>query len=100
MARTIKVDPARLETASQKIDGQVADYERQYNQLFSEVEGMGAAWQGKDNKEFVQRISGFRDDFQFMKRVMEEYSNFLKTSAQSYKNAQNETINAARRLAY
>lgn len=98
MARTIVVDPAKLETASQKMDAQASDYERQYKQLFSEVDGMGAAWQGADNMAFVNQIKGFMDDFQQMVTLMRQYSEFLKQSAKVYKDTQNETITQAKRL--
>ena len=45
MARSITVDPAKLDSAAQKVDQQSADYERVYKALFSEIEGMQAAWQ-------------------------------------------------------
>jgi WXG100 family type VII secretion target len=98
MARTIIVDPAKLEAAAQKIDGQASDYERQYKQLFSEIDGMAAAWQGADNMAFVAQIKGFMDDFQKMTAFMKQYAEFLKLSAKTYKDTQNETINQAKRL--
>ncbi len=99
MARNIVVDPAKLETASQKMDGMAADYEKQYNQLFSEVDGMGAAWKGADNVAFVSQIKGFMDDFQQMTALLRQYSDFLKTTAQTYRQTQSEVINQAKRLA-
>lgn len=99
MARTITVDPAKLETVSQKIEAATSDYERQYRQLFTEVDGLGAAWQGIDNMAFVNQIKGFQEDFQTMTTLMKQYSEFLKTSAKTYKETQNETINQAKRLA-
>lgn len=98
MARSIMVDPARLESAAGKIDQQAADYERIYRQLFSEVDSMGAAWQGADNQAFVTQIKGFMDDLQSMSKHMKDYSNFLKSSASTYRNTQNEVINTAKRL--
>lgn len=98
MARSIMVDPAKLESAAQKMDAQTADYERQYNQLFSEVDGMGAAWQGADNMAFVTQIKGFMDDFQKMKTLMQQYSEFLKNSAKIYRGTQEDIINQAKTL--
>lgn len=98
MARKIVVDPAKLEAAAQKMDAQAADYEKQFNQLFNEVDGMGAAWKGADNVAFVSQIKGFQDDFQKMAKLMRDYSEFLKHSAKTYKETQNETIHQAKRL--
>ena len=98
MARTIIVDPAKLEAAAQQMDAQAADYEKLYQQLFNEVDGMGAAWQGADNIAFVNQIKGFNDDFQKMVSLMRQYSEFLKMSAKTYRETQNEIINQAKRL--
>lgn len=98
MSRKIVVDPTKLEAASQKVDAQAADYERQFNKLFSEVDAMGAAWQGADNLAFVTQIKGFTDDFQAMVGLMRQYSEFLKSAAHVYKLTQSETINAAKKL--
>jgi len=98
MARSITVDPAKLEAAASKMDSQAADYERIYKQLFSEVDGMAAAWQGTDNVAFTSQIKGFEDDFQKMVALMKEYSDFLKKSATAYRNTQDEIVNQARRL--
>ncbi|MFP7299901.1 WXG100 family type VII secretion target [Neobacillus niacini] len=98
MARAITVDPSKLDTAAAKIDQQSADYERVYKALFNEVEGMQAAWQGADNLAYVNQIKGFMDDFNQMTSLMKQYSEFLKVSARTYRETQNEIINAAKRL--
>lgn len=98
MSRTIIVDPAKLESAAGKMDAYVADYESIYKQLYSEVDGMAAAWQGKDNIAFTNQIKGFEDDFQKMVALMKEYSEFLKKSAVAYRTTQDEITAAAKRL--
>lgn len=98
MGRTIVVDPNELAKAAGLIEAQAADYEKQYNQLFCEVDGMGAAWQGADNQAFVTQIKGFINDFQAMTELMKRYAEFLRTSAKTYTNTQNEIINQAQRL--
>lgn len=98
MARSITVDPAKLESASSKIDQQSADYERIYKNLFSEVSAMKAAWAGTDNIAYTTQIEGFQDDLQKMTQLMRQYAEFLKLSAKTYRDTQNEVVNAAKRL--
>jgi hypothetical protein len=38
------------------------------------------------------------DDFNQMTNLMKQYSEFLKVSARTYRDTQNEVINGARRL--
>ncbi|GHH98740.1 hypothetical protein AM1BK_22830 [Neobacillus kokaensis] len=98
MARSIMVDPAKLEEASNKIDSQSAEYEKLYKALFNEVDGMQAAWQGQDNVAYTTQIKGFMDDFQKMTQLMRQYSEFLKMSAKTYRNTQSDVVSAAKRL--
>lgn len=98
MARTIIVDPAKLEAAASQIDAQAADYKKIYEQLFTEVGAMSSAWQGADNIAFTNQIEGFRDDFTAMYTLMTQYSEFLKNSAATYTATQQEIVSAAKRL--
>lgn len=94
----ITVDPARLESAAQKMDGQASEYATQYKKLFSEVNAMGAAWKGADNTAYVTQIQGFEEDFKNMYDLLMKYSEFLKLSAKMYRDTQNEIISSAKKL--
>ena len=98
MARKIVVDPAKLESAARQMEQQTAEYTKIYNQLFSEVDGMGKAWQGTDNIAFVTQIKGFMDDFEQMKKLMNDYATFLKNSATAYNKTQSEIVTKAKGL--
>jgi len=98
MAKSITVDPAKLESAAASIETQATDYKKVYDQLFSEVDGLSAAWQGADNIAFTTQISGFRDDFEAMVKLMRQFSEFLNTSAKAYRETQSEIITQAKRL--
>lgn len=98
MGDIIRVQPAVLETTASKIEGQATDYESIYKSLFSEVDGMAAAWQGSDNVAFTSQIKGFMDDFQKMTELMRQYSEFLKQSAATYRNTQEDITAKAKTL--
>ncbi|CAM4339242.1 WXG100 family type VII secretion target [Paenibacillus tarimensis] len=98
MSRKIVVEPSKLEAAAAKMEAQAADYERQYKQMYTEVEGMGAAWKGADNQAYVTQIKGFTEDFDNMVKLMKDYVEFLRHSAKTYRDTQTETVNAAKRL--
>ena len=59
---------------------------------------MRAAWQGVDNQAFTTQIEGFRQDFEMMAKLMDEYSTFLRTAAKTYQQTQDEIVNQAQRL--
>ena len=98
MGRTIKVDPAQLTSTAARVDSAAAEYRKLYNKLYSDVGAMKAAWQGVDNQAFTTQIEGFKQDFEEMAKLMDQYSAFLKQSAKTYQQAQDDTVNAARRL--
>ncbi|MBD7910194.1 MULTISPECIES: WXG100 family type VII secretion target [Clostridium] len=98
MGRSITVDPSKLESAAAKMEQEAADYTRIYTQLFSEVDSMGTDWQGADNIAYTSQIKGFLDDFEKMKKLMEDYATFLRNSAMTYKNTQNEVLTQAKGL--
>lgn len=98
MSIKIQVDPARLDSAAGQIEQQTLSYEKNYRRLFQEVAAMGSGWQGKDNQVFVSQIQGFEKDFQQMAALMREYAAFLKLSAKTYRQTQDERAQMARRL--
>ena len=99
MARNIQVTPEQLETTAGKIEGLASDYKTQYNQLYSETSAMASTWDGKDNKAFVDRIDGFKDDFEKMHTLMNNYADFLRKSAKAYRETQDAVVAEARKLA-
>ena len=92
------VDPTRLEAVGSKIEEQTADYSKMYQQLFTEVQAMKKAWQGADNIAYTTQIEGFREDLEKMKKILEQYSIFLKESAKIYKRTQEDVISKAKTL--
>jgi uncharacterized protein YukE len=56
MGNKIVVQPSVLESTAQKIETQTTDYESLYKNLFNEVDGMAAVWQGTDNIAFTQQM--------------------------------------------
>lgn len=92
------VDPTRLEAVGSKIEEQTADYSKMYQQLFTEVQAMKKAWQGADNIAYTTQIEGFREDLEKMKKLLEQYSIFLKESAKIYKRTQEDVISKAKTL--
>lgn len=99
MARTIQVTPELLETAATKIEGLATDYKAQYEMLYNETNAMASTWSGKDNTAFVDQIAGFKDDFEKMFTLMNNYVDFLRKSAKAYRDTQDAVVSDARKLA-
>jgi len=98
MGSKIAVDPAKLEASAQKVDSQAQEYTKLYQQLYSEVDAMGASWQGADNQAYVSQIKGFQDDFQNIVKQLNQYAEFLRQSAKAYRTTQENVKTGAGRL--
>ena len=98
MARVIEVTPEQLETTAGRIEGLAADYKTQYEKLYSETSAMASTWNGKDNQAFTNQIAGFREDFEKMFKLMNDYAAFLKKSAKAYRDTQDTVTAEAKKL--
>lgn len=98
MARTIQVTPGQLRTAATKIEGLVTDYEGLYKALYEKTNSLVSTWSGKDNVAFVERIGGFKDDFEKMAKLMRDYADFLVKSADAYEETQTAVVTSANKL--
>lgn len=94
----IVVTPQELTSAAGAIENLSGEYAQTYTALFSDVSALQAAWQGKDNQAFTTQIEGFKNDFEKMKALMDEYATFLRNAATNYTNTQNAVTEAAGRL--
>lgn len=98
MGRQITVTPERLETAAGAIITTATDYKNQYTALYSETDALASTWQGEDNAAFKNQIDGFKDDLEKMYNLMNQYAEFLKSSAKAYRTTQADVVNKAKAL--
>ena len=81
----IVVDTSRLDAAANKVDQLADSYESEYGALYNSVQELQSAYSGEDNVAFTNQIEGFRDDFARMTKLMREYSQFLRKTANTYR---------------
>lgn len=98
--RRITVEPEQLESSAARMDDSNADYTRAFTQLFEAVDTMKSAWQGKDNTAFSNQIERFESDFREMSVLCRQYSEFLRNSAKSYREMQEDFTSQASNLVH
>lgn len=98
MGKIIKVTPKELNDAALKITNLAAEYKGQYDSLYEVTSNMASSWSGEDNTAFVNQIAGFKDDFEKMRKMMDNYAEFLTNSAKAYSDTQSATVTEARKL--
>lgn len=96
--KKLRVTPAELLAASQKLASISESYTSIYNQLMQQAQMMGAAWEGADNQAFVEQISGFGEELKSMAEKINTASQALRTQAQNYENRQNDNIAQVKKL--
>ncbi|MBR2759574.1 MAG: WXG100 family type VII secretion target [Solobacterium sp.] len=97
--RSIQVEPEQLEACAARIEESNQDYIRAYTQLFESVDTMKTGWQGKDNTAFSNQISRYQSDFREMSVLCGQYAEFLRNSAKSYRQVQDDLASQANALA-
>lgn len=97
--RKITVEPEQLESCAARMDQKNQDYTHNYQELFNAIDAMSAAWQGKDNTAFTSQISKFQGDFRQLSLLCTQYADFLRSSARSYRDTQDELTSQAGYLA-
>ena len=98
MARDIRVTPEELVRAAESIESLAGEYKNHYEDLYKNANTMASTWSGKDNMAFIDQINGFQDDFTKMFELMNSYASFLRTSAKSYGDTQENIIISAKKL--
>lgn len=98
MARVIEVTPEELKSAATKIEGLATEYKTQYDNLYKETSAMASTWSGKDNLAYTQQIDRFKDNLEKMYSLMNQYVEFLNSSARAYQDTQDAIVTEAKTL--
>ncbi len=100
MADKILVTPEQLKQKSKDIQRLAQNYQTEYEKVYTAVDKMKADgnFDGADYEEFRNKVVEFKKDFQKMKQLMDDYANFLSTTANQYEQTQNDAVKSARSL--
>ncbi|WP_010250269.1 WXG100 family type VII secretion target [Acetivibrio cellulolyticus] len=98
MAGKISVTPEELQGSAKKIQGEIGSYVKLYQKLYQEVDGMKSSWSGEANQAYAKQIDGFRVEFDNLKKVLDNYVEFLEKSAKVYKDTEANIKDGAGKL--
>ena len=92
---SITVTPEELQKKADQVDDKAAEYYNEYVKLLSDVQTFTSTdYTGEDATAFYNEVSSFKDEFDRMKQLMNEYASYLREAAQNYLNAQENSRNA------
>lgn len=91
---SIKVTTEDLRNAASTVDNLAIEYDKEYAALFQDVETLTSTdYTGDDATAFRNQVEGFRDDFNKMKQLMNEYADYLRQAAATYEDTQSNVKN-------
>ncbi len=95
---SIIVETDYLLDAANKIEAACNDYENTVSLIYKDVDRMSSCWKGEDNTAFTNQIMSYKADFNRIALIIREYVNYLRNSANAYKETQAELTLSAGRL--
>ena len=98
MAGKISVTPGEIRNSAKKVQGEIGNYVNQYKKLYQEVDGMKSSWSGEANQAYAKQIESFRVEFENLKKVLDNYVEFLEKSAQVYEKTEANIKDGAGKL--
>lgn len=97
---SIMVNTDELRRVAQRVDGIASEYKNTYDALLQDVSTFTTTdWKGEDADAFRNKVEGFRQDFEKMKSLMNDYANNLRQAATDYDNTRNEIMRKNQSLA-
>lgn len=89
-----------LEKAASTVSTKAQEYQDNYNQLYKVIDELKGLklWTGTDSDVFIEQLNQFKDDFDYMYSLMNQYSTFIKKAAQAYSGVQSTITNETKDL--
>ncbi len=98
--KKIIVEPDLLDLCASRMNQYNDLYVQDCNALFQSVDTMASAWQGRDNVAFTSKIEAYQKDLRQLSVLCTQYAEFLKNTARSYRDTQDQLVNCANELMY
>ena len=96
---SIKVTTEDLKKAASNVDNLAIEYAKEYEAFFQDIETLTTAdYVGADATEFRNQVEGFHEDFNKMKKLMNDYADFLRQAAATYEDTQENIKQQAKSL--
>lgn len=94
----LRIDTARVEKISSEMKTLIQKYQKKYQEVYTNAQDMGRIWDGEAKKTYLSKLDGFRNDFEIMVKVLNNYSDKLALIAKRYKEAEDRAKSLASKL--
>ena len=94
----LKANPEEIKTAGKELVSYAERYIESVKQLYSTVDDLKQAWQGKDNQEFAATVYSYKDNIDALGQVIGNYGVFLQETGSSLEKLQADIAQEASQL--
>lgn len=89
---TIRVDSTAMRekaNAFKAIAGNISNYT---DEITQEITGMKSVWEGEAAEASIQKFDKFKQNFEEIKKTIDNYAVFLEQAAEAYDSSENATV--------
>lgn len=94
----IKVKPEEIMVQVNYLQEELKEYQSKCSVMMNTIMNLKEIWHGPDNEAFSNRILDYQKDIQHLAMILSDNINFLKQSADSYRQVQDELVAQAHNL--
>ena len=87
-----------IRTLGVEVEGKGNEYIGEVNKIYQAVEELRNGWQGEDNQAYITKVNEYKETITSLGRVIEDYGNFLKQTADNLQRLQDDIASQAGRL--
>ncbi len=99
MANEWAVTTERLVSSAGAIEEKTAKYNAEWAKLYTELQSLKSSqWQGIASDTFNSKLEAYRNDFEEMAKILMEYAQFLRNTAENYVKTEEALKDAASNL--
>lgn len=94
----VRIDTSEVKKISSDMNAKIQEYRQKYNEVYTHAKEIERIWDGEARQTYMQKIEGFRNDFEAMVSVLTKYSSNLNIIAERYEKAEENAKAIAGRL--
>lgn len=81
MSAKFTANTAEIRKSAQTIEDKTQQYNTEWAKIYTEIENLRVEWEGESSETFNTQLEGYRNDFQELANILNDYAEFLITTA-------------------
>ncbi|MDR1913956.1 MAG: WXG100 family type VII secretion target [Clostridiales bacterium] len=95
----LKVTPEQLRTEASHVDSEISQVNAVVTKIYNVKNTLlGCGYKAESAQKYGQRMDGFQNDFTNLSKLLQQYSEYLRSAAQRYENNEKDLVARAGKL--